>query len=140
MDEKWRQKNSDDNKIFFNEPSLTQQHFKKECDINWIVKQFKDVNGFELEDSYRGFVSGHFGDFSNVSDYQTALLQCKQANEAYENLPQKVKDKFGNRIDMFLNFVDDISNVNEMVELGLLKRLNEPVVEKVEEKTSNKGS
>ena len=33
----------------FNKPSLTKQHFKAECDVNYIVKRFRDVNGVELE-------------------------------------------------------------------------------------------
>ena len=110
--------------IVFTEPSMTQQQFAEDCDLNNIV----DKN-FNLKDP--SFVtklqlsSGQskrepiYGDFSGVSDYQSALNLVKTANEQFYSLPSKVRDRFSNDPQKLLEFCEDPANYDEGVKLGI---------------------
>lgn len=103
----------------FEKPSRTKQAFKDECDINLIMKRFKKVMGSDYLERYNGYVSGQFGDFSNVGDYRSALDQVKRAEEVFMALPAIVRKRFGNDAAEFLDFCNDPANVDEMVSMGL---------------------
>lgn len=103
----------------FYEPSMTKQSFKAECDINLIMKRFKKTAGADFLSRYSGYVSGSFGDFSEVVDYRTALDQISRAKEVFGALPAKVRARFENDPAQFLDFVGNPANKDEMVALGL---------------------
>lgn len=100
-------------------PSLTKQSFKDECDINMIMKRFKRAMGVDYLSRYQGYVSGEFGDFSQVTDYRTALEQIARAGDVFMALPAKVRAEFQNDPAMFLDFCQNPSNADRLVELGL---------------------
>lgn len=100
-------------------PSRTKQSFKEECDINNIMKRFKKTMGVDYLSKYQGYVSGEFGDFSNVVDYRSAIEQVAQAGEVFMALPAKVRAKFENDPAQFLDFCHDPANADELVALGL---------------------
>nr|QJB20007.1 MAG: internal scaffolding protein [Microvirus sp.] len=115
----------------------TKQSFKQECDVNQIMKRFKRANaGASFLDRYQGYLSGQFGDFSNVVDYRTALDQVRQANDVFDRLPAIVRKRFGNDAAAFLDFVHDPSNQGEMVKMGLANA--KPEVKKEAEKAPEK--
>lgn len=101
----------------FTSPSLTKQSFKDECDINNIVSRFAKTGVLDHE----VLVKPKFGDFLGVSDYQSALNQVIEAEEAFDNLPAKVRSRFKNQPVEFLEFCADEKNYHEMVELGLIE-------------------
>ena len=69
---------------------MTRQEFKDECDLGLIIQKFSsNPEGLEAFLSARNFVQGRFEDVSAVVDYQTALAQVKQADEAFMRLPAK---------------------------------------------------
>src|SRR5580765_5072286 len=68
--------------VGFFEKSLTQQHFKDECDINEIVRRF-GLTG-KLPENVK---APQYGDFTGLSDYQTALNAVIAADEAFMELP-----------------------------------------------------
>lgn len=103
----------------FGKPSRTKQSFKDECDINLIMKRFKNVMGAEYLNRYQGYLSGEFGDFSNVMDYRSAIDQIEQARGVFGALPAKVRARFENDPAQFLDFVQNPANANELVDLGL---------------------
>jgi len=103
----------------FTKPSLTKQSFKDECDINKIMQRFKKISSADFLNRYQGYLSGEFGDFSAVSDYRTALDQLSQARGVFDALPSKVRTRFGNDPAVFLDFVHDPRNAEEIVSLGL---------------------
>lgn len=105
--------------VDFPEPSLTKQSFKDECDLNLIMKRFKNQNGEEFLNRYRGYLQGDYGDFSDVVDYRTALDRVKRANEAFDGLPAEVRRKFENDPGVFIEFATNPANHDEMVSLGL---------------------
>jgi phage internal scaffolding protein len=111
------------------DPSLAQQHMKDECDINVLVERF-GVTGqlptTPLEPSY--------GDFSGVSDYHTALNAIRAADDAFMALPAKIRAKFDHDPNALLQFLQNESNREEAIQIGLIdgKPVVEPIVSAVE--------
>lgn len=104
----------------FDDPSLTRQEFKDECDLGKIIARFSATpEGLEQLQMARGFVQGRFEDVSGIPDYQTALNHVQRADEAFMRLPPLVRTKFDNDPAKFLDFVDDPKNFGELVSLGL---------------------
>lgn len=100
---------------FFTKPSLTKQSMSKECDINHIMKRYQ-TNGI-LPDMIKQ--NPQYGDFSRVPDYQTALNTVQKAQEQFENLPARIRDRFQNEPAQFLEFATNKKNLPEMVQMGL---------------------
>lgn len=107
---------SEETGLLCDEPGVTQQEFKDECDINEIVRRF-GLTG-DLPDQVRVPVSG---DFTNVTDYASAMLAVRQAEEAFMELPAELRAKFQNDPQVLMDFVGDDANYDEAKKLGLLK-------------------
>jgi phage internal scaffolding protein len=97
------------------EPSLTQQHFKDETDINNILRQF-NITGLLPESP----LSPRYGDFSGVVDYHTALNAVLDAGDQFMALPADLRARFNNDPAQLIEFIDDESNRAEAEKLGLL--------------------
>lgn len=120
--------------VFFNEPSRTKQAFKDMCDINKIMARFKKVQGADFLQRYNGCVGGQFGDFSNVTDYRSAIDQVRLAEDRFMSMPAVVRKRFQNDPAQFLDFCSDPSNIDELVSMGLASKpvVSETLVEKKE--------
>lgn len=104
----------------FDDPSLTRQEFKDECDLGKIIARFSATpEGLEQLQMARSFVESRFEDVSGITDYQSALNAVKAADEAFLRLPPLVRTKFDNDPAKFLDFVDDPKNIDELRSLGL---------------------
>jgi len=110
-----RDKNSDLAKFVFTRPSRTQQSFRDECDINNILRQFNVTGQLPA-----GSVQPQYGDFSGITDYQSALNAVMAAQESFLQLPAKVRAKFDNDPALFVEFASNEANRDEMKALGLL--------------------
>lgn len=99
---------------FVDSESLTQQHFKEECDIRNIVSGLKQPTSI---------LTLEYGDFSSraASDYQSALNKIKQAEDAFNTLPSTIRKRFNHSPKDFLKFVGDEANYDEGVKLGIFK-------------------
>lgn len=106
-------------------PSLTQQQFKEECDINNIIARY-ETTGLLTDPLHPGTRMPQFGDFSNVPDYLHAQTIIARTREAFEALPSKIRDRFDNDPAQMLEFLQDESNREEAVKLGFIDK---PVVE-----------
>lgn len=102
----------------FEKPSLTQQHFKDECDINNIIERFTRTG---LLPQYPG-EDMQYGDYTTSVDYHEAMTIVAQAKQQFEALPSSVRDKFDNDPAKMLDFVSKKENIEESVKLGLLNR------------------
>ena len=110
---------------------VTQQQFKAECDINEIVRRF-GVTG-ELPNGVSMPLSG---DFTGVTDYHSALNLVRQAQEGFMELPASVRERFDNDPARVLAFLDDESNRDEAVRLGIVAKppeVTRDVVQAVDE-------
>jgi len=97
------------------EPSLTQQHFKDETDINNILRQF-NITGLLPESS----LSPRYGDFTGIYDYQSALNAVIAAESEFDGLPAQIRARFNNNPEELINFLDNSSNKDEAIALGLI--------------------
>lgn len=103
------------------EPSLTQQHFADECDINNIIERY--VNTGVLGDPLNpGSVSPQFGDFSTSYDFHAAQTLIVQAEQAFDALPAAIRNRFHNDPGELLAFLEDESNREEAINLGIVQR------------------
>lgn len=95
--------------------SMAQQSQKDEADINTIVKRF-GLTG-ELPKNVR---MPTYGDFTDVTDYRTALEAVRAANEAFMRMPPHVRKRFDNSPELFVQFCSDEKNREEAIKLGLV--------------------
>lgn len=96
------------------EPTMAQQQFKTETDINEIVRQF-GITG-QLPTDGR---MASYGDFSEVVDYHTAMNAVRSAQDAFMALPAHVRERFSNDPQRFVDFCSDDRNLEEARKLGL---------------------
>ena len=106
------------------EPSLAQQHYKEECDINTILQKF-NVTGLLPQTP----LSPRYGDFSGIGDYHTALNRVIAAQDEFEALPAQIRARFDNDPAKLIEFLDDESNRPEAEKLGLVEKAAAEVVE-----------
>lgn len=97
------------------EPSLTKQSFADEVDINTIVKRF-GLTG-QLPSDVR---VPQYADFETVIDYHSAMLQVRQAQEAFMKMPAEVRARFNHDAGALVDFVSDDKNRAEAEKLGLV--------------------
>ena len=97
--------------------SLTQQHFKDECDVINIIKKH-DRNGI-IEHVQRG--SARYGDFSEVADYREALDLVRDAQSEFLNIPSEIRKKFDNDPGKFYQFVSNPENKEELIRMGFIE-------------------
>lgn len=102
--------------IDFLEPSMTQQHMKTECDVNHIVAKWNKTGLLEhVRDS-----EGSYGDFNSV-DYKTACDLVLRAEESFSSLPSSIRARFENSPALFMDFMHDPDNRDEIISMGLTK-------------------
>lgn len=107
---------------FTNDPGLTQQQFKDECDINEIVRRF-GLTG-ELPENVR---TPRSGDFTGVNDYQSAMNAVRAADEAFMELPGELRKRFDNDPQKLMDFMEDENNKEEAIKLGLVNKPKEVI-------------
>ena len=103
------------------EPTMAQQQFRDEADINTIMERFGRTG--ELVAPVR---MPQYGDFTGVSDYQTALNAVIEAQASFDALPANVRARFENDPGQFVEFCLDDKNREEAVRLGLVPGKVEP--------------
>jgi len=112
---------SNESGLYCSDPSLTQQHQKDDADINVIVERF-GLTG-QLPNAIS---EPQYGDFTNVSDYHSAMNAVRAAQESFMELPAKLRSRFDNDPAKFIDFVTDDNNRQEAVSLGLVKAPTQP--------------
>jgi phage internal scaffolding protein len=106
------------------EPSLAQQHFKEECDINTILQKF-NISGLLPEQP----LSPRYGDFTGIGDYHTAMNRVIAAQDEFEALPAQIRARFDNDPAQLIEFLQNSDNRPEAEELGLVEKAAAEVVE-----------
>lgn len=99
------------------EPARTQQSFAEDADINTIVRRFgltgQLPNGVAVPQS---------GDFSGVTDFQSALNLVLDAQAAFLEVPGELRARFNHDPAQFIAFVEDPVNREEAMKLGFITR------------------
>lgn len=99
------------------QPSLTQQQYAEECDINFIMRNYTQ-QGLIPQGTTKTAV---YGDFSDVTDYFEALRIIHQAEDQFNELPAQVRARFQNDPAELLAFIENRDNLEEARKLGMLK-------------------
>jgi len=94
--------------------SLTQQQFKDEADINTIVDRFLRSGVMPSPVTMPQYI-----DYEGVFDFQTAMNVVRAADENFMRLDAKVRSRFNNSPQEFLEFFSNPDNTEEAVFLGL---------------------
>lgn len=100
--------------LYCPEPTLTQQSFKDECDINVILERF-GITG-ELPSNVRTPLNE---DFVGITDYHQAVNLLKEADAAFMQMPANVRARFNNDAGEFIEWAEKKENLKEARELGL---------------------
>lgn len=98
------------------DPTLAQQQFKEECDINTIVDRFGLTGEMPQVLNFP-----QYGDFTGIFDYQTAMNLVVSGREEFMKLPAKLRARFHNDPAELLDFLAEDDNKDEAVKLGLVK-------------------
>lgn len=94
-------------------PTMTQQHFKEECDINNILKKYQETGLLE------NIGPGAYMDLMESTDYRQSLHTIMEADAAFQSLPANVRKEFQNDPALFMEFIHDPNNRERGIELGL---------------------
>lgn len=96
------------------DPSLAQQHFKDEVDINFLMERFRVTGQMPV-----GASVPTFGDFTGIADYRSALDAVNRARDSFMAYPAELRARFMNDPQRFIEFVSDPANLEECRKLGL---------------------
>ena len=102
------------------EPTLAQQHFKDECDINYVL------NNFGIDALRVSPLEPRYGDFTGVVDYHSALNAVIAAEDEFMALPANIRTRFDNDPAKLIDFMQNPANRSEAESLGLVNK-SEPV-------------
>ena len=94
--------------------SLTQQQFKEESDINTIVDRFMKSGVLPTPVNMPQYV-----DFEGIFDFQSAMNAVRAADENFMRMDSKVRARFNNSPQEFLEFFANPENTQEAIRLGL---------------------
>lgn len=84
--------------------TLVQQHFKEEVDINTIVRRFGLTA--ELPAWSR---QGMYGDFTGISDFDSAVDRIRHTQAAFMGLPAEIRDHFKNDPGELVRYASSVS-------------------------------
>lgn len=113
--------------IKFDQPSQTLQSFKDDADINCIIARFENT-GVLVDPTVPVSRTPQFGDFSDLPTYQEAQNVIVAANNAFNSLSSKIRERFGNDPAAYFDFVQNLKEGSdeyaEAISLGIV---NKPV-------------
>lgn len=103
--------------------SLTDQHSIHTNDLNVLVARYTpdELTNYLLAKQTRRPIEGH--DFSKEPSYQDALNEVNRIKKVFLDLPHEVQSQFKSPMD-FVKFVDNPHNVDRLVEMKLLERVD----------------
>lgn len=96
------------------EPSLTQQSDLNETDINVIMKKYNVTGQVPAV-----LAEGIFGDFTTVTDFRDAQDKLLAAQEAFAQVPAKIREQFHNDPAEFIEFATNKENLAQLRTWGL---------------------
>ena len=97
----------------FCKPSLTDQSYRQECDIGFMIENYK-VNKIPLPT-----VSVQYGNSPSADDFMKANEMVAELKTQFESLPSSERDRFGT-VQNYLQFIGNPANLKESYEKGLI--------------------
>jgi len=101
-------------------PGLTKQSMRAETDINLIMSKYKKTGTVN-------FVNQNQGEYLDLPeiDYHEALNMITESNRMFGEMPAHLRSKFKNDPGVFMDFIHDPKNIDEIYDLGLAQRPTE---------------
>lgn len=92
--------------------SLTVQSMTEDADLNVMMARF-GVTG-KMPENVR---LPQYGDFSHITDFQSAMNAVTEAEEEFMSLPASVRARFENNPQLLLDFCENPANISEVKKL-----------------------
>lgn len=106
--------------LSFDKPTLTEQHHRESCDVNYIIDVFQRTGKI---------APGNSCFYEDISDRPDDLLECmnvvRRSQEIFASIPSNIRARFDNDPVKLLSWINDPGNRKEAGELGLLSKVNE---------------
>lgn len=109
------------------EPTLTQQHFAEDANINTIMAKYH-ATGYLTDPTLKVSRQPLFDDFTSAPDYVQSQCVIAEANQLFAQLPSLIRKRFNNEPVELLAFLAKEENIDEARRLGLVTPLPLPVV------------
>ena len=103
------------------EPSMTQQQFRDEADINTIMARYQKT-GVLVDPLTQATRKPMFDDFSELGDFRDHQQAVIDAQELFMQLPSKLRARFSNDPAELLQWLSNPVNKDEAIELGLMSK------------------
>lgn len=102
------------------------QEMREAVDLNSIIKRYNQTGQMP------GFMQSAppvFADVSQFGDFASALRRVTAAQDTFAALPADIRSRFGNEAANLVAFIQDDTNYDEAVKLGIVekKALPEPL-------------
>lgn len=101
------------------EPSMTQQQFKEDCDVNLILAKYMETGSVTHT---RNVEQGAYLDLANLPDYQEQLDNVIAARTMFEQLPAMIQKRFAFDPQQLIDFLGDPNNRDEAIKIGLVNK------------------
>lgn len=101
---------------FDEEPVLTEQHHKDDCDINSIMSKFASNPSAIFADPS----AFNYSDVSEHVDYHSALNFVRRIDDMFIQIPADIREKFDNDPEKFVDFMNDENNISALQDMGIL--------------------
>lgn len=95
--------------------NAVRSEFAQDCDINLIMSRYVKTGVIE----HLNPLVSSFSDVSSLGDYSAMRFALSAAEDAFMQLPARVRELVGNDPARFLDFVSDPANLSAIVDLGL---------------------
>ena len=103
-------------------PSLTQQTFKDECDIDRVLMRYREMGDYN---PFNGSVGRPkptpiFADFTQIGDLNHVMNRANAIRDYFDALPSSAREALGNSVENFVRIASDPKAVPLLTELGIL--------------------
>lgn len=98
--------------VTFTQASLTQQHFKDDCDVNVILERFMRTG--EMPSTY---AIPSFQDVSDYADFRELQDAMSDAREYFDSLPARVRARYNNDLNDFYESLSTRQGYDSFVSL-----------------------
>lgn len=97
------------------EPSMTQQHFKEDVEINSIISRWKKTG--QPPQTYG--TSGVYADLSELPSFEQAMNTIVTGKNAFDALPSNIRERFSHDPQKLMEFLNDPENDSEAIKMQL---------------------
>lgn len=98
-----------------NAPSMTDQQYAEDCDANTVIERFTRTGQL----THMAQHQGQYMDLASMPDFQSAMETVGKAKSMFEELPAFIREKFHQKPELFVEYLNNPKNDDEAIELGL---------------------